>query len=164
MFGLLALLFILIPALEIYLLIEVGSLIGGFNTMLIVIITGIVGAALAKAQGLAVLYKIQNDLNLGQIPADQIIHGLLVFGGGLLLLTPGFVTDIIGLCMVAPGSRHLIVARAKHYFQNGIKNGNIRFTTFGRTNSGGFYYSNTETQAHHVQDDNVIEVDFEEKK
>lgn len=180
MFGILALLFILIPAIEIYLLIEIGSFIGGFNTILIVVITGIVGAALSKAQGLAVLNKVQTDLNGGKLPADQIIHGLLVFGGGLLLLTPGFLTDILGFSMVAPGSRHIIVAWAKQAFQKGIEQGNIKFGSFGgfsNQSQDGFqsytYYSSSnefkdpfekQTQQEVIDDENVIEVDFEEKK
>lgn len=175
MFGILALLFILIPAIEIFLLIEIGGFIGGFNTILIVVITGIVGAALAKAQGLAVLNNVQGDLNTGKIPADQIIHGLLVFGGGLLLITPGFLTDILGFSMVAPGTRHIIVAWAKVMFKKGIESGNINFASFGK-GSNGFksytYYSSTdnfqnnpfEEKQQTIDDENVIEVDFEEKK
>lgn len=172
MFGLLILLFTLIPALEIYLLIQVGGVIGGLNTILIVVVTGIVGATLAKAQGLAVLYKIQNDLSQGQIPTDQILHGLLVFGGGLLLLTPGFITDILGFSMVIPGTRHLIATALKQYFQNGIKNGNIRFTNFGQGQSGfksyTFYSSSQSpfeesTNTEFISDENVIEAEFKEK-
>ena len=85
MFGILVLLFTIIPAIEIYLLINIGGALGGVNTILIVVITGIVGAGLAKSQGLAIINKIQKDIGAGQLPADQIIHGLLVFGGGLLL-------------------------------------------------------------------------------
>lgn len=158
MFGILALLFIFVPAIEIYLLIKIGGYIGGLNTMAIVVITGLIGAALAKAQGLAVINKVQMDLNRGKLPTDQIIHGLLVFGGGLLLLTPGLITDITGLCMVAPGSRHIIVAWLKNYFKRGIESGNIKFTSFGSGNSGFKSYTDS------FDDDNVIEVDFEEKK
>lgn len=174
MFGILTLLFILIPAIEIYLLIEIGSFIGGLNTIMVVVITGIVGASLAKAQGLAILTKVQGDLNTGKIPADQIIHGLLVFGGGLLLLTPGFLTDFLGFSMVAPGSRHMIVIWAKNVFQKGIESGNIKFGSFGQgpTDFKTYtYYSNSEEyknpfeeQNQAINDDNVIEVDFEEKK
>lgn len=179
MFGFLALLFILIPAIEIYLLIEIGGFIGGFNTILVVVVTGIVGAALAKAQGLAVLNKVQTDLNGGKLPADQIVHGLLVFGGGLLLLTPGFLTDVLGFSMVAPGSRHLIAAWAKAMFEKGIASGNIKFGSFGNMGgqgpTGGFQsYTYTSTSNEFEQspfqdepeiitDDNVIEVEFEEK-
>ena len=91
MFLALLLLFTVIPALEIFLFIEIGGQIGAFNTFMIVIVTGIVGAALAKSQGLQIIQKIQTELNDGKLPADQFFHGLLVFGGGLLLLTPGFI-------------------------------------------------------------------------
>ena len=134
MFGILVLLFTVVPALEIYLLINIGSKIGGVNTIAVVILTGIVGAALAKSQGLAIINKIQKDLNQGALPADQIIHGLLVFGGGLLLLTPGFLTDILGLSMVIPGTRHILVKVMKAQLEKGIQSGNIFFSS----NSGAF--------------------------
>lgn len=162
MFGLLVLLFTVIPAIEIYLLINIGGQIGGFNTLLIVIITGIVGAALAKSQGLLILTKIQNDLQKGQLPADQITQGLLVFAGGILLLTPGFLTDFLGLSMVFPGTRMLIMIFAKKHFEKMLKSGNIQFYSFNNTNS----YQNNDTFdadfSEHSQsnNDNIIEVDF----
>lgn len=161
MFGLLILLFTLVPALEIYLFINVGSFIGGFNTIVIVILTGIVGAALAKSQGLSILNKIQRDLSKGLLPADQLIHGLLVFGGGLLLLTPGFLTDILGLSMVFPGTRHIIVSKLKNKFEQGVKNGNIFFTSTTFDSNENFYQDPMDKQP---SDDNVIEVDFTEKE
>lgn len=165
MFGILASLFIIIPAVEIYLLIEIGSFIGGFNTIAIVVITGFVGAALAKAQGLAVLSKVQGQLSRGVLPTDQIIHGLLVFGGGLLLLTPGFLTDILGLAMVAPGTRHIIVLWVKNIFQKGLETGNIKFYSFhsDRFSSENFDIKSSQENQTFAKD-NVIEVDFEEKK
>jgi len=129
MFTLLVILFTVVPAIEIYLLFSIGSLIGGLNTLAVVIITGIVGAALAKSQGLAIISAIQNDLQKGALPARQIVHGLLVFGGGLLLLTPGFATDILGLSMVFPGTRHVIAVWLESYFKNAIKNGTMQFHT-----------------------------------
>jgi UPF0716 protein FxsA len=172
MFGILVLLFTIIPALEIYLLINIGGALGGVNTILIVVITGIVGAGLAKSQGIAIINKIQKDIGAGQLPADQIIHGLLVFGGGLLLLTPGFLTDFLGLSMVFPGTRHLIVIYAKSAIDKGIKNGNVHFSTFGQNGfSGGFSsYTSTnqndfETEYSEIKDEeNVIPVDFTKKE
>ena len=89
MFLILVLLFTCIPALELYLLFSVGAQIGAINTILIIIGTGIVGASLAKSQGLELLFKIQDQLNKGQMPTGQLLQGFLVMGGGLLLLTPG---------------------------------------------------------------------------
>ena len=174
MFGILVLLFTVIPAIEIYLLINIGGARGGLNTILVVITTGIVGAALAKSQGLAIINKIQTDIGTGQLPADQIIHGLLVFGGGLLLLTPGFLTDILGLSMVIPGSRHIIVVFAKSAIDKGIKSGNVHFTTFGQNGFGGGFSAGNKTNVDDfetefttvnddINDDNVISVDFTEK-
>jgi len=147
-------------------------MVGGLNTVAIVIITGIVGASLAKSQGLAILSSIQNDLNKGSLPANQLIHGLLVFGGGLLLLTPGFLTDVLGLSMVFPGTRHALVAFLKGYFEKGIQSGNIKFSTFGQ--GGGFSYHQQSSNSHDQENfdssspreiaPGVFEAEFKEKE
>lgn len=178
MFTILVALFTIVPALEIYLLIKIGGAIGGINTILVVITTGILGAGLAKSQGLTILNKIQTDLTQGKLPADQLIHGLLVFGGGLLLLTPGFFTDFLGLSMVFPGSRHFYVALLKSKVQKGLDEGTIQFTSFNSSGFSGFSggFSNQAKNEHNPfeqfdkQDDqkihdqnNVIEADFKKK-
>ncbi|MAZ48912.1 MAG: FxsA protein [Halobacteriovoraceae bacterium] len=127
MFAPLFLLFTVVPALELYLLFKVGGTIGGFNTILLIIATGIIGAALAKTQGLSILAKIQQQLNQGQVPADQIVQGLMVFAGGLLLLTPGIMTDILGFSLVLPGTRHILMIFVKQGLEQSIKNGNFQF-------------------------------------
>lgn len=165
MFGILLLLFTIVPAVEIYLLINIGSQIGGVNTIAIVVITGVLGASLAKTQGLSILNKIQQDLSKGVLPADQLIHGLLVFGGGLLLLTPGFLTDFLGLSMVIPGTRHLIVNWLRVKFERGISNGNIFFTSTTFKSNDSFYNTNhSYYESKDFNNDNVIEVDFKEKR
>jgi UPF0716 protein FxsA len=183
MFGILVLLFTIVPALEIYLLITIGGQIGGLNTIAVVVLTGIVGAALAKSQGLAIINKIQSDLAKGALPADQFMHGLLVFGGGLLLLTPGFLTDILGLSMVIPGTRHLLVGYVKVLIQKGIESGNVHFTSTTFSSDGEHFSSSTfssnnspfeqnpfEQLQEQMREQNpeidgdVIEVDFVEKK
>ncbi|MBT3583645.1 MAG: FxsA family protein [Halobacteriovoraceae bacterium] len=134
MFMLLLILFTAVPALEFYLLFEIGSAIGAPETFAIIIVTGIAGAYLAKSQGLAILQKIQQELAQGQMPGRPILHGFLVFGGGLLLLTPGFLTDILGLCLVTPGTRHIIAGLLMEYFKKGIANGNIVFVNSATPN------------------------------
>ena len=145
MLGLLFLLFTVVPALELYLLLEIGDAIGGFNTILLIIFTGIVGAALAKSQGLSILAKIQNQMNTGELPADQIIQGLMVFAGGLLLITPGIMTDVFGFSLVLPGTRHILMVFVKNALERAIKNGNVQFSTFGASSgsgrAGGFHYT-----------------------
>lgn len=160
------LLFTLVPALELLLLFKVGSLIGGWNAVGLVILTGIAGAYLAKSEGQAILFKIQKEFNSGQLPANSLIHGLLIFGGGLLLLTPGFLTDALGLAMVFPGTRHILVAFAKKHFKTKMQRGEMY--TFSSTKgpfgfSQGFYYTSTNQRSTNNQDDThpereVIEV------
>ncbi len=166
MFLILLLLFTVIPALEIFLFIEVGGQIGAFNTFMIVIVTGVVGAALAKGQGIQILQRIQSDLNTGKLPADQIFHGLLVFGGGLLLLTPGFITDILGICMVFPGTRHIILIFAKDIIMKGVKSGNVHIFT-GKPNpfeQKRNPFENNEYPENKTENiDNVVEADFTRK-
>lgn len=142
MFLLLVSLFTIIPAIEIYLLFTIGAELGAMNTILVILVTGVVGAALAKSQGLLILHNIQKQLNSGQLPANEIIHGFLVFGGGLLLLTPGFLTDILGFSAVIPGTRHLIAVWLKRFMTNAIASGNMQFTSFGQTSGGFHFYSN----------------------
>jgi len=164
-------LFTVVPAVEIYLLFKIGGSIGAFNTVFIVIITGIVGASLAKSQGLSILMKIQGELNKGGMPANQIIHGLMVFAGGLLLLTPGFMTDIFGLSLVLPGTRHVLMVFVKKMIEEAMKNGNFNFQTFGQT--GGFEHPQTheshtqyetESQPQSHLDGDVFEADFTKKE
>lgn len=176
MFQILVLLFTVVPALEIFLLFKVGGSIGAMNTFLIVILTGIVGAALAKSQGLSILMKIQNQVNQGSIPGNEIIQGLMVFAGGLLLLTPGFATDILGFSLVMPGPRHLLVGIVKSAVMRGMKNGNVHFSTFGggqNRQGGGFYYSQSNSQSsqddffgqssHQQVDSNTFEAEYTKK-
>ena len=106
-FGLLLALLIAVPLIEIYLLLEVGSTIGVLPTVVLVIVTAVAGAALLRMQGLATLARIQDCLKRGEIPAIEMIEGLLLLITGVLLLTPGFFTDALGFaCLVPPVRRH----------------------------------------------------------
>src|SRR3989338_3258217 len=125
MFAYLVLLFTLVPALELMLLIEVGSRIGSANTILIIIFTGVLGAYIARLQGFRVLQKIQNDLNSGIMPNAQLLDGLMILLGGILLLTPGFITDTFGFLLLIPWTRVLIKTWVKHKFEKMITRGQI---------------------------------------
>lgn len=100
--------FIVVPALEIGLFILAGKTIGGFTTIALIIATGILGAFLAKQQGLGVLRKMQEQMRFGYPPGEALIEGVCVLFGGLLLLTPGFVTDFAGLLLILPPTRRMI--------------------------------------------------------
>lgn len=96
---------IIVPALEVFGLLVAGRLIGGWQTFLLIIFTGVLGAFLAKKEGAKALYSIRNQWSYGQLPAKSVMDAVLIFIGGLLLLTPGFLTDTLGFLFVLPFSR-----------------------------------------------------------
>jgi len=105
MFWKLVLAFTLIPVVEIYLLIRVGSVFGALTTVLIVIGTGILGASLARTQGLKTMFKVREQLQQGIMPAGDLIDALLIVVAGIVLLTPGFLTDLAGFLLLIPPTR-----------------------------------------------------------
>jgi UPF0716 protein FxsA len=122
----LLLLFTLVPFIELAILIKLGEVIGLWPTLAIVLITGVAGAALAKGEGLAVASKIKGELQQGHIPGRQLINGLLVLIGGVLLLTPGLITDFAGFLLITPGPRDLIRERIIAYLKRKIETNSIR--------------------------------------
>jgi len=109
MFPLVFLAFIGMPIIEIWVLIEVGSEIGALATIGLVILSAVVGTALLRAQGLSTWAKLQRKLERGELPAVEMLEGVALLIGGALLLTPGFVTDAIGLlCLLAPARMALV--------------------------------------------------------
>ncbi|NQZ00316.1 MAG: FxsA family protein [Bdellovibrionales bacterium] len=127
MFFILFLLFVGMPMIELYLLLKLGAQIGALNTFGIVLVTGFVGAFLAKSQGRAIFAQIQGELNKGGVPADSLLHGLLVFVGGLLLITPGFVTDAFGFFLVVPFTRFVLVKAVKAHLKHAVATGKYKF-------------------------------------
>ena len=125
MLGYLVLSFILIPIIELAILIKVGQFIGVLNTVLIVIFTGLAGAFIARAQGLVTLMKIQKDINEGVMPTENLIDGLMILCGGILLLTPGLISDAIGLMVLMPFTRSLIKKWLKCKIKDMISHGRI---------------------------------------
>ena len=110
------LLFIVIPLTEIFLFVEIGSRIGGVNTVLIVLLTAFVGVNLLRYQGFTTMRRAQQQMAQGQMPAQEMLEGMVLAVGGVLLITPGFLTDTLGLiCLLPPTRRWLlriILARA----------------------------------------------------
>ena len=97
--------FTLIPFLEIYLIVKIGSHLGAFKTGMIVILTGFMGALLARFQGFQVMIKVRETLNRGEMPAEELLDALLILMAGIVLLTPGFLTDLAGLMILIPQTR-----------------------------------------------------------
>lgn len=103
MFAALALLFILVPFVELYFLIQVGQVIGALWTIVVVMIISFIGSWLVKREGFATLRRAQEQVRLGRVPGTELVDGVLIIFAGALLLTPGFITDIVGvLLLVAP--------------------------------------------------------------
>ena len=107
---LLFLLFVTVPLAEIYLLLEVGGMIGAFPTVGLVVLTAVAGAALVRAQGFSTIRQVRRSMDAGEVPAMAIIEGIFLLVAGALLLTPGFLTDAIGFgCLVPPLRRALVM-------------------------------------------------------
>ena len=116
------LLFALIPVIELALLVEVGGRIGEAPTIAVVLGTGAAGAWLARSQGLRALQRLQEAVRTAQFPGEEIFDGILILAGGLLLLTPGFLTDILGFCALVPGSRYLLKTLVKSRVRGRMQN------------------------------------------
>lgn len=100
--------FVLVPIIEIYLFVVIGGHIGALNTVLLVLATAAIGAAMMRKQGLSALQKVQSELQRGELPAASMLEAMLLFVAGALLLTPGFFTDSIGLLLMIPPLRKVI--------------------------------------------------------
>jgi len=132
MFGRLLLLFTLVPLAELYLLIKIGSVIGALPTVLIVIGTGVLGAYLARQQGFRVWGRIQQEMQSGRFPAEEMLDGLLIFAAGVVLITPGVLTDITGILILIPFTREFIRGWIKRKLRGMMDGGNISFQGFLR--------------------------------
>ena len=122
-------LFTLVPLVELYLLIRLGTYMGAVDTIAIVIGTGLAGGLLAKSQGLAVLDRMRTELNQGRPPAESLFDGLLILIAGAMLITPGLLTDGLGLLLLIPWSRQVFKSWLKRRIQEKISEGEIHIST-----------------------------------
>lgn len=127
--GRLALLFIVVPILELVLLIELGQLVGLLPTVGLVVFTGVTGAWLARAEGIRVFFQFQQELASGRLPGQALLDGISVLVGGALLLTPGVLTDVVGFSLLFPPTRRWIQGRARARLERQIRDGSIRVVT-----------------------------------
>lgn len=126
MFGKLFLLFALIPILEIYTLVSMGQNIGVLPTIAMVILTAVAGAALARMQGLATLMKIRENLAQGFMPAEELLDGLLILLASMVLVMPGFLTDLCGLVLLLPGPRNMFKRWLRSKFDQWRQSPNVQ--------------------------------------
>ena len=108
-------LFAILPIVEIAILVQIGGIIGGWNTIGLVVLTAFVGAYFVKREGLATLQTAQEKMQRNEIPGKEMVDGLMLVIAGILLVTPGVITDVFGLMFALPGTRHLIASQiSKH--------------------------------------------------
>tara|TARA_B100001142_G_scaffold200556_1_gene199113 strand:+ start:22 stop:468 length:447 start_codon:yes stop_codon:yes gene_type:complete len=139
------LLFIVVPIVEIVLFIKIGSLLGLWLTILVVVLTAIVGTNLVKSQGLNAIKEVQSSFLQGQDIARSLINGTLILIAGILLLTPGFFTDFIGITFLIPMTRNM-------WISYGIKH----FPGFVFINSN----NNSKNNPHFKEKNDVIDGDY----
>lgn len=106
-FGWWLLLIFVVPAIELYLLIQVGQYLGAFETVALVIVTGVVGGFLMKFEGMRVWQQFMTDIRSMKMPKDGVLDALLILVGGIVLIFPGLITDVLGLLMLIPFTRHI---------------------------------------------------------
>jgi UPF0716 protein FxsA len=119
------LLFTLVPLAELMLLIRIGGLIGLFPTLLLVVATGAAGAWLARAEGLRSWMAVQGELAEGRIPGEELVHGMLVLIAGIVLVTPGVLTDIAGLILLVRPIRQALIRRIRERFTRRLEEGAV---------------------------------------
>ena len=109
LFPILLALFIILPLVEIYLFIQIGGFIGALATVTCVVLTALLGVSLLRAQGFQTMAKFQEQIAMGELPAETMLEGVALLIGGALLLTPGFLTDALGLLCLLPFTRRAII-------------------------------------------------------
>ncbi|WP_372806367.1 FxsA family protein [Pontiella sp.] len=119
-------LFIGMPVLELALLFKLHGAVGFVPTVLLVLFTGVAGAALVRRQGVNMLFKIQQEMANGNLPAPQMIDGVMILIAGALLITPGLITDVAGFSLLIPFVRERIRFWLRDKLEQKIRNGHIQ--------------------------------------
>ncbi|WP_407269048.1 FxsA family protein [Radiobacillus sp. PE A8.2] len=125
MFRWIFLLILIVPALEIGVFLYIGGIIGPWWVVLLIIFTGVIGAWLARQQGMQALYNARQSINIGQRPQDEIFNGICILIGAILLLTPGFITDAVGFILLIPTTRRLIILWMQDIVRKWLEKGTI---------------------------------------
>lgn len=150
MFARLFLLFLTVPLIELFLFLLIGQKIGILPTFAIILLTGVLGAALARSQGLRTIAQYRESIARGRLPHEAILDGLLILVAGALLLTPGFLTDTIGFLLLAPAVRRVVRGRLEGALRQ-------RFRVVGVTEATSF----TSSRSRPGNDGGVINIEAE---
>lgn len=156
MFAKLFLTMVSVSLLEIYVLIKVGGFLGAWPTVALVVLTALVGSALVRSQGLQVFQQFQQRIAQGESPGQELIEGFMLLVTGVLLVTPGFVTDFLGLLILQPSIR----SRVAKYILANVKVHSAMSGGFGQPSSGSAFGENAKNKK---SDGNIIEGEFERK-
>jgi len=135
--GRLFLLFTLVPLLELWLLLRIGAWVGLLPTLALVVATGMAGAWLARREGTRCWAAVQSELAAGHVPGEQLLHALLVFAAGLLLVTPGVLTDVTGLLLLVRPTRRAAVRALRRRLEAGVRRGSVRIFSAGMGRASG---------------------------
>ena len=157
MFRILFALFIIVPIIEITVLMQVGELIGAWPTVAIVIVSAWLGAKYVRQQGLATLQSVQTKMAQGEMPSGEIVTGVMLLIAGVLLVTPGFVTDIFGLLLLVPNVRQALASSVQKHIQTSQGNA---FGANAHFHSSTFTQTSGHTYEHNVDNPKV----FSDKK
>ena len=141
MFGNLLVLFIFVPMIELFLLIQLGMRIGLMPTIGLIVLTGFLGAFLARQQGLSTLRRIQGEIANGRQPTLELVEGMMILIGGVVLITPGIMTDLFGFALLLPGFRKALARKLKAKFAKSMAN-----------------HSNGKSAGFRKRDDDVIDI------
>src|SRR5918992_2422831 len=133
MAGRFFLLLIALPLLELYILIKIGSHLGAFLTIALIIFTGVLGLLLARFEGLRTLRQIRQNLSQGIVPAEEMIDSVLIFAGGVLFVVPGVITDFAALVLLIPFTRTIFKRWLRRRFDRAVGRGNVRLRYHNKT-------------------------------
>ena len=126
------LLFTLVPLVELYILIKIGSYIGAFQNVALVVFTALFGVVIARIEGLRKLQQIKQSLSQGIVPAEEMVDGVLIFVAGILLIIPGVLTDLFALVLLIPYTRTLFKRWLRRRFDRMVAAGNVRLQYYGK--------------------------------
>ncbi|MEC7108016.1 MAG: FxsA family protein [Verrucomicrobiota bacterium] len=121
----LLLIFITLPILELAVLLRLDDAIGLFQTIVLIFLTGIIGAWLVRQQGISIIFKIKKEISDGNMPAKEMIDGVMVLIAGAVLVTPGLITDIFGFLLLIPYTRNFIRKWIRHRIEKYVNSGYI---------------------------------------
>ncbi len=122
--------FTLIPVIELYILIHLGGIIGGLNTIILVILTGFIGAWLTRMEGVNTMMKVRENLHQGVMPTEDLLDAFIILIAGVVLITPGLLTDTAGLLLLWPPTRNNFKRFLRKKFDDMSSNGRINITRF----------------------------------